>query len=66
MGRTHIKKLKPFNEATIKLALQEIRDGATMRMTARKHGMSVGLLSKRGTMAAENKDVVDMRVSCYI
>ena len=44
MVRSYKKKVKPWNEATIDVAIQEIIDGAKIKNTAEKYGMSVGLL----------------------
>ena len=44
MVRSYKKKIKPWNDVTIDVAIQEIIGGAKIKYTAEKYGMSVGLL----------------------
>ncbi|MCL4152262.1 UNVERIFIED_CONTAM: hypothetical protein GTU68_060681 [Idotea baltica] len=47
MVRTYKPKKKMFNEATIEVAINEVEDGASIRSTAARYGMSHGLLHNR-------------------
>ena len=47
MPPTYKKVQKPWNESTIAVAIEEVNKGAKIKPTAKKYGMSVGLLWNR-------------------
>lgn len=67
MPRTYKKVERPYTKATIKLAVQEVKDGSSIRAASAKHHMSYSLLRKhvkRSESEESFKD--DMRVSyCF-
>lgn len=63
MPRTYKKVERPYTKATIKLAVQEVKDGSSIRAASAKHHMSYSLLRKhvkRSESEESFKD--DMRV----
>lgn len=56
MPRTYKKVVKPWNESTVAVAIEEVNKGAKIKTTAKKYGMSVGLLWNR---LQEHKKVDD-------
>ena len=56
MVRSYKTKAKPWNRATIEVALQEINDSSKIKHTAVKYGMSVGLLWNKLQQQKEMKN----------
>ena len=44
MVRTYKKKKKQYNEVTIAVATNEVMAGSSIKRTAKKYGMSSGML----------------------
>lgn len=66
MPRTYTKVERPYTTATIELAVQEVKDGSSIRVASAKYHMSYSLLRKhvkRSESQESSKD--DMRVSYY-
>lgn len=61
MPRHYKKKMKPWNEETVRVALEEIQQGASVRSTALKYSMSVSMLRNR-KLSTEDEHT-DERVS---
>lgn len=63
MVRTYKKVEKPYNQETIKIALQEVAEGAKIRATCRKYKMSTTLLKKHIDATTGGQTLADKRVS---
>lgn len=63
MVRTYKKKKKQYNEVTIAVAINEVMAGSSIKRTAKKYGMSSGMLWNRVQMKKSNTEHKDNRVS---
>ena len=63
MVRNYQKVVKPYNDETIKIAIQEVAEGASVRATCRKYNMSTTLLKKHIDIMEGNLPNIDKRVS---
>ncbi|XP_068234864.1 uncharacterized protein [Palaemon carinicauda] len=61
MVRNYKKVVKPYNEETIKIALQEVAESASIRATYRKYKMSTTLLKKHKVIMEGNQPTTDNR-----
>ncbi|XP_037794933.1 uncharacterized protein LOC119590332 [Penaeus monodon] len=64
MVRTYKKKMKQYNEVTIAVAINDVIEGSSIKRTAKKYGMSSGMLwkpcpdEKSNTEHKDNRDIV--------
>ena len=63
MPRTYKKVERPYNKVTIELAVQEVKDGSSIRAASAKHHMSFSYLRKH-VKKSESEEYIkdDMRV----
>lgn len=56
MVRNYVKKAKPYNDETLKLALEEMASGVAIKEASRKHKIGYGKLWSEHKKHQESED----------